>query len=53
MKREPTLTELITQLTQRQRQVAQLLADGLTRAEIAARLCISQHTVHAHERHIF
>lgn len=40
-------------LTTRQIEVACLLADGLTYAQIAARLSLSQHTVHEHVRHIY
>jgi DNA-binding CsgD family transcriptional regulator len=35
-------------ITQQQRRVLALLADGLTRAEVADRLGISEHTVIAH-----
>jgi DNA-binding CsgD family transcriptional regulator len=40
-------------LTTRQIEVACLLADELTYAQIAARLSLSQHTVHEHVRHIY
>ncbi len=40
-------------LTARQSEVACLLADGLTYAQIAARLALSEHTVHEHVRHIY
>lgn len=39
-------------LTPRQRQVVQLLADGLSCPQIARRLAISPRTVHAHVRTI-
>jgi len=41
------------ELTSRQRQIAALVADGLTNKEIAARLVISKRTVDAHIDHIF
>ena len=46
-------TALFAQLTARQREVAYLLAEGLSRNGIAARLSVSDHTVHQHERHIY
>lgn len=42
----------VSQLTERQREVARLLAKGLTNAEVAKRLLLSEHTVHEHVRHI-
>ena len=53
MNDELSATVLFSELTERQREVALLLAEGLKRAEIAARLSISRHTVHVHERDIF
>lgn len=40
-------------LTPREKEVACLLADGLTSADIAAHLCLSKHTIHEHIRHIY
>jgi len=39
-------------LTKRERQVYALLAEGLTRQQIAARLCRSMRTIDAHINHI-
>ena len=50
---EQSPVQLFAELTERQREVAFLLAEGLSRAEIAARLCISVHTAHEHERHVY
>jgi DNA-binding CsgD family transcriptional regulator len=40
-------------LTRQQQQVAILLGQGLTYAEVAERLYLSPHTVHEHLRHIY
>jgi len=40
-------------LTERQKTVAILLAQGLTYDQVAARLALSRHTVHEHVRHIY
>jgi DNA-binding CsgD family transcriptional regulator len=40
-------------LTESERSVADLVAEGLTNREVAARLFISPHTVDAHLRHIY
>ena len=39
-------------LTQREREILQLLADGMSNADVAANLFISQETVKSHVRHI-
>ena len=39
-------------LTAREREILQLLADGLSNSDVAERLCISQETVKSHVRHI-
>jgi DNA-binding NarL/FixJ family response regulator len=39
-------------LTQREREILQLLADGMSNADVAAQLFISQETVKSHVRHI-
>src|SRR6476646_1887688 len=39
-------------LTPREREILQLLADGLSNADVAAKLFISQETVKSHVRHI-
>lgn len=44
---------LVSQLTERQREVACLLAHGLTEPEAASRLRVSEHTIHEHVRHIY
>jgi DNA-binding CsgD family transcriptional regulator len=40
-------------LTESERTLARLVADGLTNRQAAARLCVSRHTVDSHLRHIF
>jgi DNA-binding NarL/FixJ family response regulator len=39
-------------LTGREREILQLLADGMSNADVAAKLFISQETVKSHVRHI-
>src|SRR5437660_5292576 len=39
-------------LTPREREILQLLADGMSNADVAAKLFISQETVKSHVRHI-
>jgi ATP/maltotriose-dependent transcriptional regulator MalT len=44
---------LIEPLSKRELEVLYLIADGLSNAEIAQRLCLSTGTVKVHLRHIF
>ena len=44
---------LIEPLSEREIEVLQLIAEGLTNQEIAARLFLSQHTIKAHTRNIY
>ncbi|HEX6288940.1 MAG TPA: tetratricopeptide repeat protein [Herpetosiphonaceae bacterium] len=43
----------LTELTVREREVLQLVASGLTDAEVAARLCVSPRTINSHLRSIY
>jgi predicted ATPase/DNA-binding CsgD family transcriptional regulator len=49
----PALLETVEPLSDREAEVLQLLAQGLTNAQIAERLIVSKHTVSAHLRSIF
>ena len=56
---DPALMSALTQtregtdvLTARERQILQLLADGMSNADVAGQLFISQETVKSHVRHI-
>jgi DNA-binding NarL/FixJ family response regulator len=56
---DPALMVIATQgkdgteiLTQREREILQLLADGMSNADVATQLYISQETVKSHVRHI-
>lgn len=53
MTTDRTETALLSRLTTRQREVARLLAQGLTEADVAALLSLSEHTIHEHVRHIY
>lgn len=50
--RATTARQSLDQLTAREREVLELLATGLGRAEIAERLTLSQHTVRTHVQHL-
>ena len=50
---EPAASELPDGLTPREAEVLQLIAEGLTNAEIAERLVVSAATVKSHVNHIF
>ncbi len=45
--------EFVEPLSEREREVLQLLADGLTNQDVADRLVLSLHTVKAHARNIY
>jgi len=42
----------LEELTMREREVLELMAEGLTNAGIAKRLCLSERTIEAHVRHV-
>jgi DNA-binding NarL/FixJ family response regulator len=44
--------DALEELTEREREVLRLMAEGLTNAGIAKRLCLSERTVEAHVRHV-
>ena len=50
--RVPRGKEGTDMLTPREREILQLLADGMSNADVAAKLFISQETVKSHVRHI-
>jgi len=53
MEDESNVREATLALTAREKAIAALICEGLSRKEIAEQLYISHHTVHEHERHIF
>lgn len=50
--RAATEQQSLDQLTAREREILELLAEGLGRAEIADRLTLSRHTVRTHVQHL-
>ena len=48
----PALASAFTILTEREREVLQLLAEGCSTREIASRICISPKTVYTHREHM-
>ncbi|MDP9259535.1 MAG: response regulator transcription factor [Actinomycetota bacterium] len=48
----PSANDPLTQLTDREREVLELMAEGLTNTGIARRLYLSERTIEAHVRHV-
>jgi RNA polymerase sigma factor (sigma-70 family) len=48
-----SVTELLPELTKREREVLRLLTEGYLYKEIAEEMGLSWHTVHNHIRHIY
>jgi LuxR family maltose regulon positive regulatory protein len=53
LKREAPKSELLEPLSERELEVLQLIAEGLTNPEIASRLFLALNTVKAHSRNIY
>ncbi len=53
MQRSPLTRLSPAMLTPRRREVACLLVQGLTPAEVAERLFLSEYTIHEHIRHLY
>jgi LuxR family maltose regulon positive regulatory protein len=53
LKKQAPESDLIEPLSERELEVLQLIAEGLTNPEIASRLFLSVHTVKAHTRNMY
>lgn len=49
----PPMTQILAPLTPREREIAWLVASGLSDINIASRLSLSEETIGAHLRHIY
>jgi LuxR family maltose regulon positive regulatory protein len=53
MQKQPAQSELVEPLSERELEVLQLIAEGLTNPEIASKLYLSLNTVKVHTRNIY